>query len=74
MKGPYKNLSLTLTSILCVSLGLVFGLFLFAFIISSMRASKALHDQQYRLETVRDRYFVNKTYNILTSSQYVGRP
>jgi hypothetical protein len=37
-----------------MSLGLVLGFFLFAFIISSMRASKALHDQQYRLETLRD--------------------
>jgi hypothetical protein len=36
--------------------------FFFPFVISSCASPKALHDQQYQLETLRDRIFVNKKY------------
>ena len=53
-----KNLAATGISVLYVSLGLVFEFF---FILGSMCSEKALHDQRYRLETLRYEIFVNKT-------------
>jgi hypothetical protein len=63
-KGPQKNLGLT--AIFVLFLSLAFGFFL-SFCHSSCACSpKALHDQQYHLETLRDWIFVNKTYKYCT--------
>jgi hypothetical protein len=52
-KGPYKNLGLTARFVLCLSVA--FGFFFFPFVTPSCACSpKALHDQQYQLETLRD--------------------
>jgi hypothetical protein len=64
-KGPYKNLSLIARFVLCLSVA--FGFFFFSFVTPSDACSpKALHDQQYRLETLRDWIFVIKTYKYCT--------
>jgi hypothetical protein len=42
------------------------GLFFFPFVTPSCASPKALHDQQYQLETLRDWIIVNKTYKYCT--------
>jgi hypothetical protein len=49
-KGPYKNLDLTTRFVLCLSVA--FGFFFFPFVTLYYASPKALHDQQYQLETL----------------------